>query len=493
VLLAPRRHLEAIPTYAVIDALRCAKRSPATLARVVGGKVVLVGGTLPEEDRRAASGSLLAPPSTDGPMIDACGLRRLGASAPDAANVPGVFLHAASIEAALTGRLTSTAPVPAIAGLTALSGAAGAALGLGLPPYLAVVAVLLLGVGVFAVATAALAADLWLPVALPLMALVAAPAAAYAVRYLVEERTRRRIQHAFSHYLSPRIVERLSREGSALSLGGERRDVTVMFADLSGFTWLSSQLEPEALTRLTNQYLGYIVDYVESTGGYVDKFIGDAVMAIWGAPLNDDDHAVHGVGAALAAATRVREEGRLAAARGERRYFVKIGLNSGPAVIGNVGTSRRYNYTAVGETVNVASRLEGVPGIYGCQVVLGPTTAERARDLFLLRELDVIQVRGRETPLAIFQPIAPLSVATPEEHDRAARYEEALRQYRARRFADAALLWDTIAKEEEPTVDSADPRALAQSPGAVMAARARSYLTQPPPASWSGVWVVPGK
>ena len=142
-LLAPRRHLEAIPTYAVIDVLRCAKRSPAALARVVGGKVVLVGGTLPEEDRKAASGRLLVPPA-DAPAIDACGLKRLGASAPDAANVPGVFLHAASIEAVLTGRLTSTAPVLAVAGVTALSGVAGAALGLALPPYLAVLAVLLL-------------------------------------------------------------------------------------------------------------------------------------------------------------------------------------------------------------------------------------------------------------------------------------------------------------------------------------------------------------
>ena len=172
---------------------------------------------------------------------------------------------------------------------------------------------------------------------------------------------------------------------------------------------------------------------------------------------------------------------------------MKIGLNSGPAVIGNVGTTRRYNYTAVGETVNVASRLEGIPGIYGCQVVLGPATAEPAREAFLLRELDVIQVRGREAPLAIFQPIAPRNIATPEQYDRVARYEEALGHYRARRFADAALLWDTLAKDEEPTADSADARASAHSPGEVMAARARVFLMQPPPPSWSGVWVMPGK
>ena len=493
VLIAPRRHLETIPTYALIDVLRCATRAPDVLARVIGGKVVLVGGTLPEEDRKAASGRLLVPRRGDAPPIDACGLRRLGASVPEASNVPGVFLHAAAIQAVLTGRLTTTSPSVAVAGGTALSAMVGAALGLALPPYVALAAILLLGAAVFAIATAALMADVWIPLALPLVALVAAPACAYAVRYLVEDRRRRRIQAAFSHYLSPQVVERLSEEGSTLSLGGERREVTIMFADLSGFTWLSSQLEPEALTSLTNQYLSFIVDHVEATGGYVDKFIGDAVMAMWGAPVPDRDHALHGVGAALAAATRVREEGRRAAARGERRYWVKIGVNSGPVVVGNVGTARRFNYTAVGETVNVASRLESIPGIYGCQVVLGPETAERARDVFLLRELDLIQVRGREAPLRIYQPIAPLATATPEQHDRVARYGEALEHYRAGRFSDAALVWDAVAKDEEPAQDVADAGVPARSPASVMAARARGFLDDPPPTPWSAVWVMLSK
>src|SRR5206468_6241942 len=139
-----------------------------------------------------------------------------------------------------------------------------------------------IGAALLAGATAALAVELWLPLALPLGALIAAPALAHVVRYLVEERRRRRIENAFSHYLAPAIVDRLAAEPSALQLGGERREVTVMFADLSGFTELSGQIEPEVLTRLTNEYLGYIVEPVEATGGYVDKFIGDAVLAIWG-------------------------------------------------------------------------------------------------------------------------------------------------------------------------------------------------------------------
>jgi class 3 adenylate cyclase/CHASE2 domain-containing sensor protein len=492
VLLAPRRHLETIPTYAVVDVLRCAKRAPSALARVLRDKVVLIGGTLPEEDRKPAAGRLLAAPAADGPAVHACGLRRLGASAPAATNVPGVFVHAAAIDAALTRRLTSTLPTPIVAAGTATTAVIGAAVGLTVNPWLAALGVMALAAVLFAGATAALAADVWAPIALPAVALVASPAVAYAVRYLVVERTKRRLQHAFSHYLSPQVVQRLSMEGAELRLGGERREITIMFADLSGFTWLSSQLDPETLTHLTNQYLGYIVDAVEATGGYVDKFIGDAVMAIWGAPLNDADHAIHGVGAALAAATRVRAEGRRAASQGERRYWVKIGVNTGPAVIGNVGTASRYNYTAVGETVNVASRLESVPGLYGCQVVLSAATAELAREHFLLRELDVIQVRGREAPLAIYQPIAPLIDATPEQRDRVTRYAEALAYYRARRFADAARVWEGVAKEEEP-VDSLETHATEQSPAAVMAARARALLSTPPPDTWSGVWTLASK
>ncbi len=491
VLLAPRSHLEGIPTYALVDVLRCATAAPAILERAFAGRIVLVGGTLPEEDRKRPAGRLLKVPSLPGPLIHACGLRTLGASAPGSGNVPGVYLHAAAVEAVATGRLTRTASPAVTAAVASVTAAAGAAFGLLTSPRAAVAGIVVLGVLVVGGATGALVADVWVPIAVPLAALLAAPAVAYVVRYLVEERARRRIQLAFSHYLSPQVVDRLASGSSALQLGGERRDVTVMFADLSGFTALSGQLPPEALTRLTNQYLGYIVEQVEATGGYVDKFIGDAVMAIWGAPAADPGHAVHAVRAALAAAGRIRDEGAAAAARGDRGFSVKIGLNSGPAVVGNVGTERRYNYTAVGETVNVAARLEGVPGLYGCAIMVGPATAISAAADVLLRELDVIQVKGREAPLTVWEPIGPLAGATAEQHDRARRYAEALALYRTRRFADAASLWEALAKDE-----AASGRAGADTPvnpPARMAERARGFMAQPPPASWTGVWVLTGK
>jgi class 3 adenylate cyclase/CHASE2 domain-containing sensor protein len=492
VLLAPRRHLEAIPTYALVDVVRCASAAPAALAGALAGRIVLVGGTLPEEDRKVPAGRLLEAPRLPGPMLHPCGLRRLAASAAGSGNVPGVYLHAAAVEAVTTGGLTRTVAPILTAAVAAVAAATGATLGLVASPWVAVAGVALLAALLFAGATGALMADTWVPIAVPLGALVAAPAIAYVVRYLLEERTRRRIQLAFSHYLSPQVVDRLASEPAALRLGGERRDVTVMFADLSGFTALSGKLPPEALTSLTNQYLGYIVEQVEATGGYVDKFIGDAVMAIWGAPAPDPAHAVHAVRAAIAEAARIRAEGEAAAARGERSFAVKIGLNSGPAVVGNVGTERRYNYTAVGETVNVAARLEGVPGLYGCALVLGPTTADAAAAEYLLGELDVIQVKGREAPLTVWEPIAPLAGSSAEQRDRVRRYAEGLALYRARRFADAAALWETLAKDEAAAGGRGGAEPVV-NPAARMAERARDFVAEPPPASWAGVWVLTGK
>jgi class 3 adenylate cyclase len=487
VLLAPRRHLERIPAYAVIDVLRCGKQAPGALARAFDGKIILVGSTLPEEDRRISSGRFLVVERADSPPLHPCGLRRLAASDPDSASVPGVFVHAAAIEAVTSGRLTSTAPVAVTAALGAAAGAGGAALGLALSPWLSAGAVLLTAALLVAAATVALAASFWLPLALPLAALAAAPAVAYVVRYLVEERARRRVQHAFSHYLAPAIVDRLAADPSALRLGGERREVTVMFADLSGFTALSGTVEPEVLTSLTNQYLGYIVEQVEATGGYVDKFMGDAVLGLWGAPVPDARHAGNGVRAARAAVARIHEEHDAAQARGEVGFSVKIGLNSGLAVVGNVGTTRRYNYTAVGETINVASRLESVPSLFGCQIVMGPRTAVLVRDEFLLRELDWIMVKGGHAPIAVFEPLAERAKATPQQVEGTRRFADALAHYRARRFADACAVWDALAREEHGR--DGPP----QGPAAKMAERARELIADPPPDPWDGVRVLTNK
>ena len=464
VLLAPTVHPEALPTYALVDVLRCAD-APEALAKAFAGRVVFVGSTLPEEDRKTSSARYLPPPPAVGAPSTGCALVPLGASAAGSGSVPGVHLHAVAADSLLRGSAPRRAPAWAPALVAAAAGGAGAAVGAALAPWFALAVVLLLGIALWAGQTLLLHGGLHVPAGAALLALLAAAILAYVVRYLVEDRRRRRIQRAFGRYLAPAVVDQLLDDERALRLGGEEREVTVMFADLSGFTALSTKVSAPELVALTNEYLSIIVDEVDRTGGYVDKFIGDAVMAIWGAPAPAADHALPAVTAARAAEAEIRRRRVSAEAAGRRAFGVKIGLYSGTAVVGNVGSERRYNYTAVGETVNVASRMEGLPGLYGCAIVLGGATAQALADRVPLRELDWVAVKGRSEPVAIYEP----GEADP-------LYSEALAHYRARRFAEAEAIWTALAPDDPPS--------------AVMATRARVFRIDPPPDEWSGVWTL---
>lgn len=488
VLLAPRRHPETIPTYAVIDVLRCAS-DPQALAAAFRGKVVLIGGTLPEEDRWQSSGRFLRPRTHDSRMLAPCGLRRLAASDPESTSIPGVFLHAEALETLLRGRTTSTASPMMVAAIAAIAAALGAATGLLLSPWLALGGILALAISLYGGALIALQESYWLPIAVPVLALAATPFVSYAVRYLVEERAHRLVERAFGRYLSPEIVKRLAADPAALSLGGEKREITVMFADLSGFTAMSMRVSPEVLTSAVNRYLGYVVEQVEATGGYVDKFIGDAVMAIWGAPVADSAHAVNAVRAAISAIGRIELARRDDNARGEPGFSVKIALNSGPAVVGNVGTENRYNYTAIGETVNLASRMESLPGIYHCGLVIGTRTAELVSGEFLIRELDWVLVKGANAPISIYEPIVDRLHATANQMKSVSQFAGALAAFRARQFAVAEREWSELAAAQS----SRNGGAAAENPASVMAARSREFIERPPPDSWNAVNVLTSK
>ena len=254
-----------------------------------------------------------------------------------------------------------------------------------------------------------------------------------------------------------------------------------MFADLSGFTALSTRLSPEELMALTNSYHALMVEAVEAFGGYVNQFIGDAVMAIFGAPVPDPDHAASAARAALRVVASVMQAKADANRRGVPGYAVKIGLNTGPAVIGNVGAPERYNYTAVGETVNIAARLEGVPEDYGCRIVVGPNTAAAIGDRFVLCELDWIKVKGKDTAFSVYQLIGEKSTANGAELASLAQYEAGLKRYRAGDFAAAEEIWRCQA-------DHPNPGATATSPPLVMAGRCATLKTAPPE-SWDGIYV----
>jgi adenylate cyclase len=481
-LLAPRAALEAIPTYRIIDVLHCLDRDPAALRQAFAGKIVLIGTNLPEEDRKRAPDRFMPPVAERSGKPGGCGLDRLGASDPGSGTTPGVLVHAAAIEAAMTGDIVHPLPWPARAAVAALFAVAGSLLGLALRPWIAAIGLGALGGGGFIAALVALGFGWWFALVVPFGAATVAMIVAYIARFLLEERRRRRVQGAFSHYLAPAIVDQLAENQDGLHLGGELREVTVMFADLSGFTALSGKVGPSELMTVTNAYLGLIVEAVEANGGYVDKFIGDAVMGVWGAPAPNADHAGAAARAALQAVDAVLQAKKRADASGEHGYSLKIGLNSGPAVVGNVGAPRRFNYTAVGETVNIAARLEGVPGDYGCRIIVGPATAEAVADRFLLCELDWIKVKGKAEAIAIYELIGTKADASATQLAYVEQYHAALDRYRAGDFAAAETCWRK--QTRDPLLDL-----VGASPPWVMAERCAALQAVPEEEAWDGIFV----
>ncbi len=242
----------------------------------------------------------------------------------------------------------------------------------------------------------------------------------------------------FAKFIPTELVRSLLQSGVRAEPGGERRELTVLFADLAGFTGLSERLG-DGVVPIVGQFLELASQAVEAEGGTVDKFIGDAIMAFWGAPSPDPDQALHACRAAFAIAAGMRAAADRGEPLGELR--VRIGLNTGPAIVGNVGSTRRLNYTALGDTVNLASRLEGVNKVYGTTILMSAATKKRAGDAVRSREIDTVAVYGRTEGVRLFELIDLEGGDVPQGHS---RYGKALALYRETRFVEAAALLTSL-------------------------------------------------
>ncbi|MBP2234159.1 adenylate cyclase [Sinorhizobium kostiense] len=244
----------------------------------------------------------------------------------------------------------------------------------------------------------------------PSLAFLGVAAGQAGLDYAEERRRRREITRAFSQYLSPALVERLAQDPSQLKLGGERRTLTILFCDIRGFTTIAEDMkdDPEGLTALVNRLLTPLSDAVLAQGGTIDKYIGDCLMAFWNAPLEDPDHAIHAVAAArdmlnaLACVNGELEAEAKAVGRVPRTLRIGIGVNTGECIVGNMGSARRFDYSALGDAVNLASRLEGASKDYGIPLLLGERTAALAAAEFPIAELDRVNVKGRSAVTPVF-------------------------------------------------------------------------------------------
>jgi len=274
---------------------------------------------------------------------------------------------------------------------------------------------------------------------------------------------------AFRKYIPADLVKMLVREGIEAKPGGSIRTLTVMFADIAGFTGLSERLG-DRIIPLLSSYLDTMSREVSGNGGTIDKFIGDAVMAFWGAPAANADHAADACRAALACQQALRHSG-LADDNG-RPLRVRIGVNSGDMLVGNIGSEFRLNYTVIGDAVNIASRLEGANKEYGTDVIIGEATRRLAGDRIQVRELDRLTVYGREGGIAIYELLAMTDAgAAPPAW--VARYEAGLAAYRARDFTAAISHFQAVL-----TAQAMD------QPARIMIERCQRYLVAPPGAGW---------
>jgi adenylate cyclase len=326
----------------------------------------------------------------------------------------------------------------------------------------------------------------WLNFSMPALTLSSNVLLISLYRALVEEKEKRRVRTAFGQYLSPEVIRRLLLNPKLVE--PRKTEITVMFSDIRGFTTISENLDAQDLAVFLNQYLSDMTKLVFEYAGTLDKYIGDAVMAFWGAPFEAGDHAVNGCNSALKMMQRVREMQSEWQAQGKPKLDIGIGLNSGVASVGNMGSALRYGYTALGDTVNLSSRLEGLNKDYGTHIIVNETTYLATQGAnFVYRELDIIRVKGKTQPVTIYELIGrkgePSVYGNTEElQTRLDQFTQGQKLYRARRWAEAQRVFQTVLD-----------RWADDGPSRMYWKRCQEYLFDEPPSGWDGVFTMTHK
>jgi adenylate cyclase len=418
----------------------------------------------------------------------AAGLKDLRAT-PFAADTPGVEVHAQLVEQIVTGAFLERPDFAAAVELAFVL-----VIGAGLILLLTRIGAVWAGaLGAGAIALACGVSWLaflrfgWMvdPVSPSIAALLVFLTGTVVV-YLQSEYQRQQVRGAFSRYMSPHLVERLAEHPEQLVLGGETRDMTIMFCDIRGFTTISEQYDAQGLTSMLNRFLTPMTEIILDREGTIDKYMGDAIMAFWNAPLDDPDHAEHACRTGLAMIARLKDlnaEWRKAAEAEGKPYHainIGVGLNTGACSVGNMGSDQRFDYSVIGDDVNLASRLEGQSKTYGVDIVIGENTRAKVDGLAAI-ELDRLRVKGKNRPVRIYGLLGDETLAgQPEFQTLAQGHEAMLKAYRAQDWDAAERLADECRARAGGRLDGLYELYLE---------RIADYRREPPPAGWDGVTV----
>jgi adenylate cyclase len=397
---------------------------------------------------------------------------------------PGVEVHANFIDNILNGEFIRRGLRENLIDLFFIllfSLGAGTLLSIVTPVRATTVLLLLLGIFLWLSYYLFAADRIWIAAFLPTATLTTNYAAIISYRFFFEEREKKKVRGAFQQYLAPSLINQLLEHPELMQLGGEEKELSVMFSDIRGFTALSEGLSPSKLVELLNQYLSEMTDVIFRNWGTLDKYIGDAIMAFWGAPYPQPDHAERACQAALQMLAALKKLQAGWEAEGRPQLDIGIGVNSGPVLVGNMGSKRRFNYTIMGDNVNLASRLEGLNKEFHTHLIISEFTCEQVRDKMLVRELDLIRVKGKMKPVKIYELMAPIQEAGPYR-DLNKRFSEGLETYRHGQWESALDIFEGLQKDYPE-----------DGPSQVFAERCRDLIAEPPNGEWDGVYVMETK
>ncbi len=401
-------------------------------------------------------------------------------------SVPGVEIHAQAIEQMVSGEFLQRPDFAAAAEIfymLALGIAVGAIIYLAGAFWSAFIVISAIA-GVAAASWFSYTKFGWLvdPI-YPSFAILAVYISGTLYVYLRTEAERNRVRNAFSHYMAPALVEELASSPDKLKLGGEMRELTLLFCDVRGFTAISENLDAESLTRFINNLFTPLTDIILEARGTIDKYMGDAIMAFWNAPLDDPAHPTNACRAALAIMGRIEELNKVwkqeAKLQGHAYHPVQlgIGINSGLCCVGNLGSEQRFDYSVIGDSVNIASRLEGQTKAYGVKIIIGETTAAHISN-FASLEIDRLQVKGKKEPVRIFALMGDEATA------RTTAFIELNKKHNAMLAAYRARQWDDADKQLE-ACQALGEKELIQIYD-LYAKRINDFRAHPPPEDWDG-------
>jgi adenylate cyclase len=415
-------------------------------------------------------------------------------STPLEASLPGVEVHAQIVENMLTGALLSRPSEANVIDMILIAGT-GLLLLVGLPLVGAIwslVAVTAINAGVIGTSWYLFTDEgMLIGVAYPLICSFLLYMFLTYMSYLREELSKKQVRSAFAQYLSPTMVEQLAKDPGKLQLGGEMRNMTLLFSDIRGFTAISEQFRgnPVGLVSLINRFLTPMTGIILDRKGTIDKYMGDCIMAFWNAPIEDEDQIVHACDAALTMVEQAHELNlqieRECVEEGRPFFPIKmgVGINTGEVFVGNMGSDQRFDYSVIGDDVNLASRLEGQSKTYGVLIVIGESTRREAEG-FAALELDMIRVKGKQEAVRIFTLLGRENVSTSERFaELSATHQKMLDAYRGQRWDEAETLI-AVCRALEPSLDGYYD---------LFAGRIADYCANPPGADWDGVFTAESK